>query len=394
MEGGVVPAAKRFGAISIGLRAAGALAARRLTMPRPSGLRRLYLCIADHYEPRVGGASSSTARARVIDWTDRYGEIASRHRDADGRPPQHTFFYPWDEHDPWELARIADLCERGCGEVELHLHHQDDTSDSLRVTLREALAVFRDAGCLSCWPDGRTAFGFVHGNWALDNSRIENGRNFCGVNDEIRILAEEGCYADFTFPAWPQTAQPRLTNTIYYATDDPARPKSHDGGRPACAGRHTEGDLLLVQGPLAPFITGGFRRSRIAMDDGDLAGYRRYSPQRLDRWIRAGIHVSGRPDCLFVKLHCHGCDDASRDVLLGTDLEALFADAESRYNDGVNWSLHYVTARETYNVIRALELGANPSTSRDLILPKALTPPLRVQVVDAYAPLPILGEGR
>jgi len=362
--------AARFNAVSIGLRATTTVAARRLTMPRASGLRRLYLCIADHFEPQVGGAPSGVARSRVEEWVDRYGEIASRHRDADGRPPQHTFFYPWDEFDPWEMRRIAALCSSGCGEVELHLHHANDTSRSLRDKIRAAVGAFRDAGCLSIWPDGRPAFGFVHGNWALDNSRIENGRNYCGVNDEIRLLAQEGCYADFTFPAWPQISQPRTTNAIYYATDDPARPKSHDTGEPARAGRRTEGDLLIVQGPLAPFVKRTAGVPRIGMDDGDLAGYRRYAPERLDRWVRAGVHVAGRPDCILVKLHCHGCDDRSRGPLLGADLDALFADAAARYNDGVRWSLHYVSARETFNVIRAIETGADPSTSRDLILPR------------------------
>src|SRR5437764_446696 len=79
---------------------------------------------------------------------------------------------------------------------------------------------------------GRPAFGFIHGNWALDNCRVEGVRNFCGVNDELTVLAEEGCYADFTFPALFHLAQPRQSNSIYYAEDDPQRPKSHDRGVP------------------------------------------------------------------------------------------------------------------------------------------------------------------
>ena len=31
---------------------------------------------------------------------------------------------------------------------------------------------------------------------------------------------------------------------------------------------------------------------------------------------------------------------------------------EARYNDGVNYILHYVTAREAYNVARAAAAGA------------------------------------
>src|SRR5439155_17963245 len=106
-------------------------------------------------------------------------------------------------------------------EIELHLHHHDDTDATLRALLREALHTYRQHGALSAWPDGRLAFGFIHGNWALDNSRHDHGRNYCGVNNELTVLMEEGCYADFTFPAWQHTAQPRQTNSLYYAVDDP-----------------------------------------------------------------------------------------------------------------------------------------------------------------------------
>lgn len=331
----------------------------------------VFLCLADHYEPHVGGPAPALARARHEDWLRRYPEIAGRHRDTDGRPPAHTFCYPWDEFDAWEFERLTALCAGGWGEVELHLHHRDDTDETLRAKLREAIRVYRTGGALPAWPDGRPAFGFVHGNWALDNSRCEDGRNFCGVNNELTVLQEEGCYADFTFPAWQNTAQPRTLNSIYYAVDNPGKPKSYDTGIRARVGRARPEGLLLIQGPLAPFLTRRGRGWRAAMDDGDLAACRRYVPPRLDRWVRAGIHVQGRPDRVFVKLHCHGAQDSNRAALLGTDLEALFTDAEARYNDGKRYRLHYVTAREMFNVVKATEAGweGDIAGARDYLLP-------------------------
>ena len=340
--------------------------------PAAAGVRGrvdLFLCIADHFEPQVKRPSPAIARARLEDWLRRYPAIADRHRDADGRPPAHSFFYPWDEYDAWEFRHLSQLCAEGWGEIELHLHHRDDTEASLRRKLREAVLTYREQGALSTGPDGRAAFGFIHGNWALDNSRCEAGRNYCGVNNELTILKEEGCYADLTFPAWQHLSQPRQTNRIYYAFDDPLRPKSYDRGRNAQAGRSCANALLLLQGPLVPYMDR--RRLRIAMDDGDLASYRRYSPARLDRWVRAGIHVEGRPDCVFIKLHCHGAADRNREALLGEDLEALFTDAETRYNDGARYRLHYVTAREMFNVVKWIEAGgeAYSSAARDWLLP-------------------------
>jgi hypothetical protein len=347
--------------IEIAFRSAAAAAGARRraeatrTSERPVDL---FLCLVDHFEPQIGQPPSSVARERLEDWLRHYPKIAGRHRDADGRPPAHSFFYPYDEYDDWEMARLSQMCAQGWGEIDVHLHHKDDTEESLRAKLRDALRLFRGHGALSQWPDGSPAWGFIHGNWALDNSRCESGHNFCGVNNELTVLADLGCYADFTFPAWQHTAQPRQMNSIYYAVDDPTRPKSYDRGKPAVVGVKGEGTLLLVHGPLVPYLHRGARGCRMAMDDGDIAACRRYTPDRLDRWVRAGIHVQGRPDRVFIKLHSHGAADKNREAMLGTDLEALFSDAEARYNDGKRYRLHYVTAREMFNIIKATEADA------------------------------------
>jgi hypothetical protein len=339
----------------------------------------LFLCIVDHYEPQVGRPPRALARERVEDWLRRYPQIASAHRDAEGRSPAHSFFYPWDEYDAWELSHIAELCAAGYGEIDLHLHHQDDTETSLRGKLRKAVQVYREHGVLPTWPDGRPAWGFIHGDWALDNSRCERGRNYCGVNNELTVLQEEGCYADFTFPAWQHLAQPRQMNSIHYAVDDPDRPKSYDTGRRARVNTLDPKGLLLVQGPLVPYIGRSGRGRRLAMDDGDLAACRRYEPARLDRWVQAGIQVQGRADRIFIKLHSHGAEDRNRAVMLGEDLEALFTDAETRYNDGQRYRLHYITARELFNVIKATEAGVEDIlAARDWLLkPPASTDPVR-----------------
>jgi hypothetical protein len=337
---------------------------------RRTGPVDIFLCLVDHYEPQLGRPATALARERVDDWLCRYPRIAERHRDSDGHVPAHSFFYPWDEYDPWELSGIVELCAAGFGEIEVHLHHRDDTEATLRRKLRDAVGCYRRHGALSTWPDGRPAWGFIHGNWALANSRCENGRNFCGVNNEIDLLLSEGCYADFTFPAWQHTAQPRQMNSIYYAQSASVRPKSYDRGIEARVGHTDQEGLLLVQGVLSPFLDRN-GRMRVAMDDSDLAAYRRYSPDRLDRWLRAGIHVAGRPDCIFIKLHCHGAEDRNRAALLGEDLDALFTDAEARYNDGVRYRMHYVTARETFNIVKAIEAGVQDiAGARDYVLPR------------------------
>ena len=56
------------------------------------GLRHLLFTVCDHYEPLFQNPTSRRARARVQKWVEDYPRLAAPFRDADGRPPQHTFF--------------------------------------------------------------------------------------------------------------------------------------------------------------------------------------------------------------------------------------------------------------------------------------------------------------
>ncbi|WP_197472948.1 hypothetical protein, partial [Oleiphilus sp. HI0123] len=95
---------------------------------------------------------------------------------------------------------------------------------------------------------GKLAYGFIHGNWTLDNCHPEGLH--CGVNDELLVLKATGCYADFTLPSAPSPTQTSTVNSIYYATDDPDKPKSHDKGVDVEVGKPASGDLMIIQGPL------------------------------------------------------------------------------------------------------------------------------------------------
>lgn len=66
------------------------------------------------------------------------------------------------------------------------------------------------------------------------------------------------------------------------------------------------------------------------------------------------------------------------DTLLGDAAHAMHRHLESAYNDGERYVLHYVTARETYNIIKAAEAGksGDPNRWRDFVLPP---PPHRAQ---------------
>lgn len=346
--------------------------ARRISPFASNGADRpvhVMFCVADHFEPAWRGAGCAEQQARVLRWKDEYPKIAGKYRDSAGRPPRHTFFYPAEEYKREHLDALSALVEKGMGEVEVHLHHDRDTEQGLREKLLEFKDILSGRhGMLSRDSNGHVRYGFVHGNWALDNSR-KDGR-WCGVNNELTVLKDTGCYADFTLPSAPSDTQTSKINSIYYATDDPKRPKSHNTGVDVRAGRSGAGDLMIVQGPLALSWDFGSGRIMPRIENSEIDSTNPATPRRIDQWVRQRIHVKGRKNWVFVKVHTHGAGEANAAVLLGRGADILHAHLQERYNDGREFMLHYVTAREVYNIVMAAEQGlnGNPDEYRDRFL--------------------------
>jgi len=315
------------------------------------------LCIADHYEPGNGGVDEERAQARVERWCERYPALFGRFRDSDGRPPRHTFFFPIEQYNPAHLDALASLCSADFGEVEIHLHHDGDNEQNLRKTLLKAknLLASRHRLLSRDRATGELAYGFVHGNWALDNSNPTG--KACGVNNELDILRETGCYADFTMPAAPHACQTRMINSIYYAVDDPMRPKSHDTGMRVGTAPKPDKALMLIQGPL--LLDWGRRKWGLAprIENACLQSNQVPSLHRLDLWLQARVQVPQRPDWFFVKLHCHGANEAGQSAVLDEPMARFHRDLSRRMAESPGFHFHYVTAREMYNLACAAEAG-------------------------------------
>jgi hypothetical protein len=330
---------------------------RRFRRCVSAGDVHLLVCIADHYEPRHGPVGAERAMDRVRAWAREYPRLFSCVRDSDGRPPRHTFFYPLEEYDPAEMNAIAGLCRQGYGEVEVHLHHDNDTAENLRKRLLAytALLVERHGLLARRISDGQVMYGFVHGNWALDNSRPD-GR-WCGVNNELDILRETGCYADFTMPSAPSDTQTRKINSIYYACDDPMRPKSHDWGVDVGTGPAVRDSLMMVQGPLVLDWSRRRRGMIPRVENGCLQANQPPDAARVDAWLKAGIQVPSRPDWYFAKIYTHGAPEENAAVLLGEPALRFHEALAVRARKDPRFHFHYLTAREMYNVVRAAEAG-------------------------------------
>jgi len=319
----------------------------------------IILLLVDHYEPAK--RDGPKAVDKVISWCNNYKKISSKFVDSDGVHPQHSWFYRYDFPDFSILNAISRYVYDDFGEIEFHLHHGFDTSDTFNEKIENGIRWFNSSGAMiSAEQNPERHFAYIAGNWALDNGRDDP--QFSGVNNEIQILSKHGCYADFTFPAIGCSAQPKKVNAIYYATDDPTKPKSYNTGIDIQVGGTESGDLMIVQGPL--FLN--WKNSYL--ESGAFEFFQPYLNDRLKYWESAHVHVKGRPEWIFVKLHTHGMQSTS--VYTNGNFEDLCRDLDNAFVKNNNYRLHYVTSREAYNIIKAAEdgLSGNPDAYRNHLI--------------------------
>ncbi len=335
--------------------------------------QHLIVLVANHYEPGWKEDGSSwdldTQTRKVESWVKQARVTGAALRDHDGTPFRHTYFYPGEQYHRRLLEMLADLEAEGLGEVEIHLHHGEERPDTADQT-RRALAEFRDLlaqehNCLSREnDDGRARYAFCHGNLALANSR---GGRYCGVDNEMEILAETGCYIDVTLPAAPTDAQTPVINAIYQCGRPFEERAPHRTGRRLSAGDRIRTPVILT-GPLVfDWSNRVYGLPRPKLDDGALTSRYPLSPARLDNWRTARVTVNGRPDWIFIKLYCHGFFAGDQEATLGYPIMRFWSDAIESADRSGEFKVHFVTAREAFNIAMAAVDGFNgdPNIFRD-----------------------------
>jgi len=333
-----------------------------LIRKKPKSLHILF-CTVDHFEPGTGSVTSGVERERVRTLLSEYPKLVRNHKDYAGNIPKRTWFFPPHYHRNDNLRGLISLCASGYGEIELHLHHgktKPDSAENLKRTIKQCIEEYSSFGIFGT-EDGRRKYGFIHGDWALDNSR--NGK-YCGVNNEIQILKETGCYADFTFPSLNE-ANPIQINSIYYAQGDPKKTKSYNKGITVRRLGEQSEDLMIIQGPTHPFLKNKTLSGLRVWGD-SINGTPPTTKKRIDLWVKTAIHIRGKREWIIIKTSMHGAEDGM--AVLGREMDEIFSYLETKYNDGKNYVLHYVTARELFNIIKAIEAGepgGDPEDYRD-----------------------------
>ena len=320
---------------------------------RAGKVRRVWVAITDHYEPWGMGASLETAQSRVALWREKWPRVADdAPRDTAGNRALYTFFYPQEEYHRDLLHDIAEIVRLGVADVEVHIHHDNEKRESFIHKITEFCTRLTDEHGLLRKVNGQTLFGFIHGNWALDNSRPDG--KWCGLPGEIALLRDLGCYADFTMPSIPSATQARIVNQIYWCTNNPDnRPRSFDHGIEATTGGGKHGDLLMITGPVAVRFGS---RLKPKIDTGELTGYDLPTPDRVNRWLDNAPVIGGD---LFLKLFTHGAQDRNLLPLLDSGLPNLFRWLKQE-TDRRGIEVYWTTAWQMYQAANAVIHGRDP----------------------------------
>lgn len=332
------------------------------------GPSHLIFVVANHFEPGLG----ETALRRLEKWCELARATGDAIRDHDGTPFRHTNFFPAEQYERPLLEMLAGLQADGYGEVEIHLHHGIDRPDTAENTRRQ-METFRDTlaeehKCLARVvgeePASQPKYGFVHGNWALANSA---GGRFCGVDSEMQILADTGCYADFTLPSVPFQSQVPRINAIYQCGHSLAAARPHRSGRSLRVGDSLTLPIIFT-GPLVFDWTRRVRGLPVPrVEDGALAQNYPLTMDRLNRWRSAGIGVKDRPDWTFIKLYSHGFFDWDQDSMIGEQMKRFMNGVLEVAERTGEFRVHFASAREAFNMVVAAVDGkeGEPGAYRD-----------------------------
>ena len=339
-----------------------------------SGARHLILSICDHFEP-FHKADLHTAIQRARAWREEFVFLAQNFLDSSGTSARHTFFYPIEQYNEKVISIIADLCSSTGCETEIHLHHDNDTPENLHAALCAGKTQLARHRLLSFCPEGNIVFGFIHGNWALANCH-PRGIN-CGVADEIDVLQNAGCYADFTMPSAPHPTQPRTINAIYYSR--PGSPEPLENGFASAVNAAQRKGLLMVQGPLG--LNWKSRKWGLfpRIENGALTEANPPTLQRMRLWENLGIQVTGMPDWTFIKLYTHGALPGNQKMLLGKPMSEFYRSIYEFSLSDDTPDIHFATAREMVNIIHAAEDGmtGNPNDYRNYRYQRIMKPTVR-----------------
>jgi len=206
---------------------------------------------------------------------------------------------------------------------------------------------------------------FIHGKWGLNGS----DRRVCRIEDELRILAREGCLGDFTFPAGrrhcnPHIKTPFVTRPIrtLKCYDYHSSQSKEIGLRGKVMNDYEPKVYGMFPGPRPFFIwSSGLNHPVSSLDYFSEKVLKQISShhKHLKNLVRNSVRIG---DKLFIKTYAHSLSDhfVNKEKivfpLLHPSVIYMFENLERlcAIND---IKLNYVTASEVYDIFKGLDSG-------------------------------------
>ncbi|MDR0305742.1 MAG: hypothetical protein LBI42_02775 [Chitinispirillales bacterium] len=318
----------------------------------------LHVAFCNHLSPFRNNVNQEIAEHRIVTWGREYSRFASEHRDSQGRQPVHTFFYDESGYNPRFVDTLYKMCKAEIADVEILLRQKNDTSESFKRKLegfRDVL--FHHHGLLRRVGEDKIFFGFIYDGSAQSSSQLQ--KQFYDLKQKSLILKECGCYADFTFPSTPDTAQPPVINSIFFSDTADTKNNLYERGCRASIHNWSEEDLLIIQGPLGV----NWRNRRLCLfpriETGEISSRNRFTPHRAKLWLDTPAQIEGAPGHIFLKLHTYGAVDSTVRYLFGeSGMHDLYGYLEKTFHCNQGFFLHYVSAYEMYRRVQAVCQGS------------------------------------
>jgi hypothetical protein len=161
-------------------------------------------------------------------------------------------------------------------------------------------------------------------------------------------------------------AQIEKTNSLYECALPLDQAAPHREGHDLSRGHAPRIFPLIVQGPLVSDLRSSLGSWRPVLENGGITGAKPPTMRRFSIWKQAQVRVLGRPDWLFIKLHCHAMNPTQKDSVIGDGFRHFLASLVGGASDRQE-TLHFASAREMTNILLAACDGreGNPGDYRD-----------------------------
>ncbi len=306
------------------------------------------LCAARPY------ARKATAFYRVaqLRWTLLAG---SQRSGIIGVPGDGELGFVHSAHYAEEESRILAALAAAGVELQFHMHHELWTSNPTtglapafdnerwRMVVDWALKAMRDA---TGQPPAEWLF--VHGCWSL----AAGDPAICNITDEVRLLVEAGCIADFSFPAGRPWCNPKAEHPFTALPVNERKGFDSQDAKPIPLAPHANAfqpGRLLIWSDAAGSALSLDTLSRLPVERSEAIAL---------QWCKCGTVID---DTLYLKTHAHSMDpmhwsgggDTATPLASGS-VAAAFAHLE-RGAEAAGCDVVYKTASETVAELKGID---------------------------------------